>query len=54
MTKTGKLNKRELETLEKRKTSKAIILALIIGFIGTVFMAGSVFAIIAKPPHILL
>ena len=45
---------RELETLEKRKTSKAIILALIIGFIGTVFMAGSVFAVAAKPPHILL
>ena len=45
---------RELETLEKRKTSKAIILALIIGFIGTVFMTGAVFAVVAKPPHILL
>ena len=45
---------RELGMLEKSKTSKATILALIIGFIGTVFMTGSVFAIVAQPPHILL
>lgn len=45
---------RELEILEKSKTSKATALALMIGFIGTVFMAGSVFAIVAEPPHVVL
>lgn len=45
---------RELDVLELRKTSKATMRALIIGFIGTIFMAGSVFAIVAEPPHVVL
>lgn len=45
---------REIEQLEKRKTSMATMYALIIGMLGTVFMAGSVFAVTAQPPHIIL
>lgn len=44
---------REIESLEKSKTSAAAMSALIIGFIGTAFMAGSVFAVTAQPPQIL-
>ena len=40
--------------LEKSKTSKAMMVALIIGIVGTAFMAGSVFAVTAEPPMILL
>ena len=40
--------------LEKSKTSKAMMVALIIGIIGAAFMAGSVFAVTAEPPMILL
>jgi len=40
--------------LEKSKTSKAMILALIIGIIGCAFMAGSVFAVTAAVPNIIL
>lgn len=45
---------REIEVLESRKTSKATIWALVIGVIGTGFMAGSVFAVTAQPPIIWL
>lgn len=45
---------REIEALEKSKTSKASTWALVIGILGTVFMAGSVFAVTAQPPYILL
>jgi hypothetical protein len=45
---------REIEALENAKTSVATIYALIVGIIGTILMAGSVFAITAQPPHILL
>ena len=45
---------KEIEALEKAKTSKATMAALIIGLIGTAFMAGSVFAITALTPHIVL
>jgi len=44
----------EIVTLEKSKTTNAIIVALIIGLIGCAFLAGSVFAVTAEPPNILL
>ena len=44
----------EIKKLENSKTSKATADALIIGVLGTVFMAGSVFAVVATPPQILL
>lgn len=44
---------REIETMEKSKTSLATVYALVVGVIGTVFMAGSVFAVTAQPPHII-
>lgn len=45
---------KEIEALEKSKTSVATIYALVIGIIGTAFMAGSVFAVTAQPPYIVL
>ena len=45
---------KEIEALEKSKTSVATIYALVVGIIGTAFMAGSVFAVTAQPPHIIL
>lgn len=47
-------NMEELAALERSKTGTASIWALCIGLLGTAFMAGSVFAITAKPPHIVL
>ena len=44
----------EIEKLEKNKTSTATMYALVLGLIGTAFMAGSTFAITAQPPRILL
>lgn len=44
----------EIQTLEKRKTSAATVYALVLGIIGTAFMAGSTFAVTAQPPHIVL
>ena len=43
----------EIEELEKSKTSAATMYSLIVGIIGTAFMAGSTFAVTAEPPHIL-
>lgn len=45
---------KEIETLEKSKTSAATIYALVVGILGTAFMAGSVFAVTAQPPYIIL
>ena len=45
---------KEMEELEKSKTSKAVMYSLMIGILGTAFMAGSVFAITAKTPMIVL
>lgn len=45
---------KEIELLEKSKTSVATIYALVAGIIGTAFMAGSVFAVTAQPPYIIL
>lgn len=40
----------ELQALEQSKTTVSTIAALVIGIIGTAFMAGSVFAVTAQPP----
>lgn len=45
---------REIDMLEKSKTSAGTMYALIIAIIGTAFMAGATFAVTAKPPHIIL
>ena len=45
---------REIENLEKEKTSRPSVLAATVGIIGTMFMAGATFAVTAEPPHILL
>lgn len=42
----------EIEKLEKAKTSAATAAALLIGMIGTAFMAGSVIAVTADPPQL--
>lgn len=44
----------EIEALEKSKTSTASMYAIITGIAGTAFMAGSVFAVTAQSPHIIL
>lgn len=44
----------EIEKLEKAKTSAATMYAIMLGIIGTAFMAGSTFAVTAQPPHYIL
>src|SRR5699024_7102206 len=44
---------KQLEALEQSKTTMPTIVALIIGLIGTAFMALSTFAVTSQPPHIL-
>ena len=44
----------QIQTLEKSITSSAAAWALTVGAAGTVFMAGSTFAVTAQPPQILL
>ncbi|MGN0341177.1 MAG: hypothetical protein ACI4DO_00125 [Roseburia sp.] len=44
----------DMEKLEKAKTTAALIWSITIGMIGTVFMAGSTFAITHEPPIIWL
>lgn len=44
----------EIRALERSKASAATMWALIVGIIGTAFMAGSVFAVTHEPPMILL
>lgn len=44
----------EIETMENSKTSLAAMYAIILGIIGTAFMAGSTFMVTAQPPHIIL
>lgn len=41
---------REIDTLERSKTSAATVWALAIGIVGTAFMAGSVFSVTHEPP----
>ena len=45
---------KEIDYLERSKTSTATMYAIIVGMIGTAFMAGSVFAVTATPPIIAL
>lgn len=45
---------REIEMLEKSKTSAATMYALIIAVVGTAFMAGATFAVTAQPPYVIL
>lgn len=42
----------EIEALERAKTSGPLLLALAVGMAGTAFMALSVFAVTARPPHV--
>ncbi|MGN0136267.1 hypothetical protein [Anaerotignum sp.] len=44
----------EIEYLERSKFSAATIWSLVVGLIGTAFMAGSVFAITAEAPMVVL
>ena len=44
----------EITVMESTKTQPASIWSLAVGFIGTAFMAGSIFAIVATPPLIVL
>lgn len=44
----------QIQTLERRKTSAATAYAIILGVIGTAFMAGSTFAVTAQPPQYIL
>lgn len=45
---------RELDKLEAEKTSLGARCSLLIGIIGTLFMTGSVFAVTARPPQVVL
>lgn len=40
----------ELTALERAKTTQATVAALVVGLLGTVFMGGSTFAVVAQPP----
>lgn len=40
--------------MERSKKQTATVWAMIVGVIGTVFMAGSVFAVTSEPPHYVL
>lgn len=44
----------QILSLEHSKKTTAAAVALIIGMIGTAFMAGSVFAVTAQPPYFIL
>lgn len=44
----------QIDTLDKSRTSMATALAIVIGMIGTAFMAGSTFAVVNEPPIIWL
>ncbi len=45
---------REIQLLERSKKQTATVWAMIVGVIGTVFMAGSVFAVTSESPHYVL
>lgn len=44
----------EIETMEGAKTQMPLVWALVVGVIGTAFMAGSTFAVVHEPPIIWL
>lgn len=45
---------KEIDKLERAKTSQGTMYALIVGILGTICMAGSVFAVTAAEPNIML
>ena len=45
---------KDVKALEKLKESKATMISLVVGIVGTAFMAGSVFAITAEEPLVTL
>lgn len=45
---------KEIDALERAKTSAATVWALMTGILGTAFMAGSTFAVVHEPPIIWL
>lgn len=45
---------REIKEMEQSKHRTATMISICIGIIGTAFMAGSTFAVVAEPPKILL
>ncbi len=44
----------EIRQMEASKTSAATAVSIAVGIVGTAFMAGSVFAVTAQPPYIIL
>lgn len=44
----------ELKTLKRDKTMLGTIVSLVVGILGTAFMAGATFAVVAEPPIIWL
>jgi len=44
----------EIDKLEGGRTTAAMMYALIVGILGTAFMAGATFAVTTQPPHIIL
>lgn len=44
----------EINTLERSRSRAALIWALTVGILGTAFIAGSVFAVTAEPPIVVL
>lgn len=44
----------EIQQMERSKKQTATVWAMIVGVIGTVFMAGSVFAVTSESPHYIL
>ena len=44
----------EIQQMERSKNQTATIAALVVGILGTAFMAGSVFAVTSEPPQYLL
>ncbi len=47
-------NMEEIDAMEKSKTTYANVVTIMIGVLGTAFMAGSVFAVTAEPPMLWL
>jgi hypothetical protein len=45
---------KDIEQMEKSKTAKATMYSLMVGIAGTAFMAGSVFAVTADTPRVIL
>ena len=44
----------QIDSLERSKTQKSTVVSLVVGMLGTAFMAGSVFAVTSESPLVLL